>query len=174
MNTLYLIPIILVLALVFAVFLAVSGVRTGGRMNPKPPEHLRPKTKCVCNLIGEQIPKDKCGTCQIKYRQNNIEVVKPQFPKESIRLSLDNANKAYDAYSKMKLEIDFRDYGQDTFDKLKKEDFEIFSAEFLETLNSSKKPNKSFVYFLLDELEKQKNKELTKPQLPKDRQGCNV
>ncbi|OYX86800.1 MAG: hypothetical protein B7Y83_00230 [Flavobacteriales bacterium 32-34-25] len=45
MDTLTILYSIAVLALICAVVLAFSGVRTGGRTVPEPPEHLRTKKK---------------------------------------------------------------------------------------------------------------------------------
>ncbi|MFA9191128.1 hypothetical protein AAGV28_07065 [Flavobacterium sp. FZUC8N2.13] len=116
MDTLTILYSIAVLALICAVFLAVSGVRCGGRTIPEPPEHLRPKgsvpkmrnppkppTKCICNNIKNHSPGGRCEVC---YKKNSMPIYEnppmpPAISAESMRLSLENSRKADKAYKKM-------------------------------------------------------------------------
>ena len=59
MDTLTILYIISVLALICAVVLAFSGVRCGGRTIPEPPEHLRPKGS-VLRMRNPPKPPRKC------------------------------------------------------------------------------------------------------------------
>ncbi|WP_278035894.1 hypothetical protein [Flavobacterium nitratireducens] len=57
MDSLYLLFVIAVLALLCAIALAISGVRGGGRNIPSPPEHLRPsKEKADLRLQKPMAP----------------------------------------------------------------------------------------------------------------------
>ena len=59
MDSLYLLFVIAVLAVLCAIALAISGVRGGGRNIPSPPEHLRPKEKeCVGITLHGRIYKE--------------------------------------------------------------------------------------------------------------------
>lgn len=83
MDTLHLLIGIAVLALVCAICLAVSGFRTGGRTIPKPPEHLRPKKKCICNDIANHSPGGRCEVC---YEKNSMPIYEnpPKPPERGI------------------------------------------------------------------------------------------
>lgn len=97
MDSLIILYCIAVLALGCAVFLAVSGVRCGGRNLPIPPEHLRSKKKGVPKMRNPPIPPVKnqdsicyrnCGDTLPSFRGNSIclncgsSIVMPEFPKD--------------------------------------------------------------------------------------------
>lgn len=72
MDTLYLLFGIAVLALICAVCLAVSGVRTGGRTIPLPPEHLKPKGRGIIMIKKDSVPRMRNPPSP------------PEFPKDRI------------------------------------------------------------------------------------------
>jgi hypothetical protein len=42
------------------------GLRLNYSNTPKPPEHLRPKIKCICNNIANHSPGGRCAACYKK------------------------------------------------------------------------------------------------------------
>lgn len=141
--------ILLVLALSIAVLLAMIGMRCGGRTIPMPPKHLKPKRKNAVLRMRNPPPP-------------------PLVSADSMKLIIDNADKAQKAYNKMKNKLDFKNwveesYGKTTLEKVENTDIETFSLGFLESMNSKSEPKKAFVYFLLDEIEKKQNKNFDFP-----------
>ena len=61
--------VLLVLAFGIAVLLAFLGVVSNSSSRPRPPEHLKPKSKCICNNIANHSPGGKCEAC---FKKNSM------------------------------------------------------------------------------------------------------
>lgn len=60
--------IVIVCIAVFGWFCMMPNLFGEGFMRkiPRPPEHLRPKTKCICNNIANHSPGGRCEACYVK------------------------------------------------------------------------------------------------------------